>query len=338
MVIIQLIIALLAATVYSCGQESNPTAAELFENTAPAVVLITTDKGGGTGFIVSPEGHIATALHIVDEATQVSVRTNTGEVFDNVRLISKDERKDIAILRIAGYNLPVLIMEDSKTVRPGQAVYAIGNPLAVNQLKATITDGIVSGIRDFGWGYQVIQISTPISAGNSGGPVVNERGRVIGMASFKIVSGANLNFAVPANYISGLLAFSKDSKQEQEWAGPSPAEANILAGGTTGGLTDYWKSSSGSMFYIKDHGDEVKVLNLTYPRFTYDLKWDGEIILGFIYDRNKRSVFVLQQIDDDRLRIVNFKHKKKWNWDAMSREAQKRLMDEGDLSVWIRMR
>jgi len=174
-----------------------------------SVVLIkgSSINGGtllGSGFIVSSDGKIATNLHVVRDLKSGAVRLPTGEVYDNFSVVAFDERKDLAVIRIAGFELPSLGMGNSNELKPGETVIAIGNPDALN---GTVTKGIVSAIRDdpAGRGFRVIQTDAAINPGNSGGPLLNEKGEVVGIVSAKIKDSENLNFAVPINYLRGLL-------------------------------------------------------------------------------------------------------------------------------------
>lgn len=314
--------------------QTSSTGSNIYERVSPATVLIKTENSAGTGFIVRPDGTIVTAFHVIDGATRVGIKTGSGEIFDNLSLLVKDERRDIAIIKIPGFELPTVELGNSNDVQPGQPIFVVGNPLGAEELRSTMTDGIVSGIRDFGEGYKVIQISAPISKGNSGGPVLDDKGRVIGVAVFKIVAGESLNFAVPINYVRGLLGSISQSDPIQQWEG-TPTPESMFGSAKIGGLTDYWKSSSGNLFYLKDHGDQVKVLNLTYPRFTYDLKWDRGLIIGLIYG-GKTRVFVIKKVDEDHLHIASFRHKKQWDSERTRAEAERRIQKPN--SIWIRMR
>jgi hypothetical protein len=327
-----LILALLLCV--SALAQTSPTGSNIYERVSPATVLIKTEDSAGTGFIVRPDGTIVTAFHVIDGATRVGIKTGSGEIFDNLSLLVKDERRDIAIIKIPGFELPAVELGNSNDVQPGQPIFVVGNPLGAEELQSTITDGIVSGIRDFGEGYKVIQISAPISRGNSGGPVLDDKGRVIGVAVFKIVAGESLNFAVPINYVRGLLGSISQSDPIQQWEG-TPTPESIFGSEKIGGLTDYWKSSNGNLYYIKDHGDQVKILNLTATRYTYDFKWSGDLVIGFIYS-GRTLACALRKIDDDHLHRVCFKYKKRYDDKYIRAEAEKRFHKPRD--IWVRMR
>jgi len=106
-------------------------------------------------------------------------------------------------LRIDAGNLPVLPLGDSDQVRPGDSVLAIGHPLG---LEDTVSNGLISAVREVHAGLQVLQISAPIAPGSSGGPLFNERGEVIGVATAVSTTGQNLNFGLPSKYVVDLVA------------------------------------------------------------------------------------------------------------------------------------
>ena len=194
---------------------SQQTTAELVEVATPAVVMISvaTADGGksGSGFVVDPAGIIMTNHHVISNGTSAAVKLPSGDVFDEVQILAEDERRDIAILRVAGFGLPTLPLGNSDSVRIGSDVVAIGSPLG---LENTVSTGIVSGFRQYE-GYRLMQISAPISHGSSGGAILDESGSVIALAVAGIEEGQNLNFAVPVNYARGLLATVGEAPTER---------------------------------------------------------------------------------------------------------------------------
>jgi hypothetical protein len=173
------------------------------EVVSKSVVTIETDKGLGTGFIVRADGTLITNFHVIKDANAIIVRLETGEFYRRVFVLSVDESRDLAVMRIEGANLPFLEFEDSNTVRTGQAVLLVGSPRGLEQ---TISEGIVSAVRTTDSGSRVIQTTAAASPGSSGGPLVNHSGRVIGILSSSRVDGQNLNFAIPSNYALGMVS------------------------------------------------------------------------------------------------------------------------------------
>lgn len=189
------------------GEAAGDTLERLASEATRAVVLIEADTPSGTnqgsGFVVDSTGRILTNHHVVADARSVQVKIASGDVYDRVSVLAADERRDIAVLQIPGFDLPTLPLGNSDSVRVGSEVIAIGSPLG---LENTVSTGIVSGRRQEPEGYQVLQISAPASQGSSGGPVMSRHGEVVGIAVSQMRGGQNLNFAIPINYARGLLS------------------------------------------------------------------------------------------------------------------------------------
>ncbi len=188
------------------GAEFTPE--QLVAKYGPAVVLIVgRDEAGnvkslGSGFLVTPDGEIVTNYHVARGAYPATVKLTNGDIYDDISVVDYDSRRDLAILKIKGFNLPVVELGDSDKVVQGARVVVIGNPFG---LENSVSDGLWSGARDTGAGYKLQQMTAPISPGNSGGPVFDTHGRVIGIATLSATEGQNLNFFVPINYARGLI-------------------------------------------------------------------------------------------------------------------------------------
>ncbi|MBA2749556.1 MAG: trypsin-like peptidase domain-containing protein [Tatlockia sp.] len=165
------------------------------------------ERGTGSGFIVNANGQILTNSHVVNGADTVSVTLKDGRTFKG-EVLGEDSVTDVAVIKIAANDLPVIPIGNSDGLRPGEWVIAIGNPLGLDN---TVTAGIVSatdrsssdiGVSDKRVGF--IQTDAAINPGNSGGPLLNARGEVIGMNT-AIISGAQgLGFAIPINTVQGI--------------------------------------------------------------------------------------------------------------------------------------
>ena len=150
-------------------------------------------------------GYIATNYHVIEGAeTAIAGLVGTETTYAIEEIVATDERRDLAIIKVIGDTLPELLLGNSDEVRIGETVYAVGNPQG---LQGTVSRGIVSSMRDFGQNGIRIQIDAPISPGNSGGPVLNDEGEVIGVSVSGIqgIGAQNLNFVVPSNYLKALL-------------------------------------------------------------------------------------------------------------------------------------
>ena len=201
---------LLSLTAGAAQAQSEPerraSLEELAARATRAAVLIdvrtASDSRQGSGFLVDPAGLILTNLHVMRDARSARVKLTSGDVYDRVSILAEDERRDIAVLQVAGFDLPTLPLGNSDSVRIGTPVVLIGSPLG---LENTVSTGIVSGRRQEPEGFHLLQVTAPASQGSSGGAVMNERGEVIGIAVSQLLAGQNLNFAVPINYARGML-------------------------------------------------------------------------------------------------------------------------------------
>lgn len=207
--------------------------AEVAERVSPSVVSIVTSTkvnnlfnqsyetaAAGTGFIVSSDGYIITNKHVVSGATSISVVLDDGSIYEDVEVVATDPINDIAFLKLKdASDLPAVTLGDSKTLTVGQQVMAIGN--ALGQYQNTVTIGVISGLGrsiTASDGSQtvetltgLIQTDAAINSGNSGGPLVNAAGEVIGVNTATSTSAENMGFAIPISSVKGMLKQLTDS-------------------------------------------------------------------------------------------------------------------------------
>lgn len=231
-------LALLAVASLTAGArtESSLAGHEVVARVSPSVVLILVGDGrgetsrSGSGVIVGSDGVLLTAYHVVKDAREVQVRLHNGETYDRVELIAADERRDVAALRIPVVGLPELPVARAERVQVGETVYVISNP---RLLGWTVSEGIVSSMRraedipDVGNGYRLLQFTAPVSPGSSGGPLVDSRGRVLGIVVGSI-HGQGLNFAVPIESVLGLTRAARGTALEPGRDLYLPTEARAL--------------------------------------------------------------------------------------------------------------
>ena len=166
---------------------------------------VTSSAISGSGFIISTDGYILTNYHVVQHADEngleINVTMYNGDKY-SARLVGKEAENDVALLKVDAEDLPALVLNTSGSLIVGQNVYVIGNPLG--ELTYTLTDGIVSALDreiavEANASIRMFQISAAINSGNSGGPVFNDKGEVIGIASAKYASAGveGLGFAIP---------------------------------------------------------------------------------------------------------------------------------------------
>lgn len=177
--------------------------------------------GGGTGFFISEDGMLLTNKHVVEDAdAQYSVIMQDGTRYDNVTVLARDPIEDMAILKVDGQDFPTLELGDSASLKKGQSVIAIGNSLG--EYQNSVTKGIVSGLgRDITAGTMsgrsseqltdIIQTDAAINQGNSGGPLINLSGQVVGINTAVDFSGQLVGFALPINGLKDEIQSVKDN-------------------------------------------------------------------------------------------------------------------------------
>ena len=195
------ILALFIALTFANAAFSQADFSAVIQRISKSVVVIKGNNGQGSGFIVSPDGKIATNLHVIRGMDQGAVQLSDGEIFDTFTVIGVDPRRDLAIIKIAGFNLPAVDLGDSDAIKIGEPVAVVGSPRG---LSGTITTGVLSAIRPID-GTKLLQTDAAVNPGNSGGPLIKLDGTVVGIVVAKVVNAENLNFAIPINFLRGIL-------------------------------------------------------------------------------------------------------------------------------------
>ena len=190
------------------------TIQDVYAKVNPATVLVVADQGEnasvGTGIIMTSDGYIVTNAHVISGGRSCWIALDTGYTYD-AELVGYDEDQDLAVLKaVDAEDLPTAEFGDSDQCRVGDTVYAIGNPLGV-ELRGTLTEGIISAINRNvqmeGRVMTLIQTTAALNNGNSGGPLINEYGQVIGVNTLKMSGSGNaeeatvegLGFALPSS-------------------------------------------------------------------------------------------------------------------------------------------
>ena len=191
------------------------TAQEIYQRVNPSVVTVLAQLDGsvsvGTGVIFRSDGYILTNHHVLAGGRDCSITLDTGQSYE-AQYVAGDERNDLAVLKVELTGLPAATFGDSDQLAVGDRVYAIGNPLGV-ELRGTLTDGIVSAINRDVWvdgrTMTLIQTNAALNSGNSGGPLINAYGQVVGINTIKMSSSYSniegLGFAIPSASIRRLV-------------------------------------------------------------------------------------------------------------------------------------
>ncbi|MGC2433190.1 MAG: trypsin-like peptidase domain-containing protein, partial [Desulfobaccales bacterium] len=184
---------------------------KVVEEVGPAVVGITTGSpsprqaaeqaGAGSGVLIAPDGYILTNDHVVAQARLLQATLEDGRTLAG-EIVGTDPATDLAVIRVNAAGLPFASLGDSAALRVGQVVIAIGNPFG---FQSTVSTGVVSALgralrsRAGRLIENIIQHSAPLNPGNSGGPLVDSRGRVVGVNTAIIMMAQGIGFAIPAN-------------------------------------------------------------------------------------------------------------------------------------------
>lgn len=205
------------AGVENIPQEGGLSLQEIYRNTIDSVVSISciypNGSSSGTGVVLSEDGYVLTNRHVIDGAQAIQARFTDGTVLA-AKVVGTDAPTDLAILQVASDRLIPAVFGDSAALQVGDTVVAIGDPLGV-ELRGTMTDGIVSAInRDISSGGKtmtLIQTNAALNSGNSGGPLINCYGQVVGINTMKIgdsmsVAGVEgLGFAIPSTTVKEVV-------------------------------------------------------------------------------------------------------------------------------------
>ena len=209
------LISLILFLILSSHSFAEVNLSELFENIHPAVAtVITYDKkkeplGQGSGFFIDAYGHFITNYHVLKGASHAEVRTYDGKRYLINSIIGENREMDlIKVLVDIPWSSVQWINATGALPSIAERVIVIGSPMG---LELTVSEGLVSSVREIPDLGKILQISAAVSPGSSGGPVVNMRGQVIGIVSFYLTKGQNLNFAIPAKYLFDLKIAKKNT-------------------------------------------------------------------------------------------------------------------------------
>lgn len=173
----------------------------IYSKIVNSTVTIETNKVLGSGFFIA-DNIIVTNYHVVEGASEIYCYSNNSTIkYEISKYFEVDKKSDLILLYSDKLTRPPIKMATTNTIYPGEKIYVIGSPKG---LPATISDGIISGVRNFDE-LNLIQITAPISSGSSGGPVVNSSGELVGVAVGQFEESQNLNFAVPKFKLEKLL-------------------------------------------------------------------------------------------------------------------------------------
>ena len=330
--------------VSSLGEVLTPQ--EIYERYAPGVVQVRTldaagaldnapegapdffgqqPRGLGSGFVIDKEGHIVTNYHVVEDATTVQVVFSDDDNPVEARVLGSDPSTDIAVLEVDtdGRALTPIPLGDSDGVVPGDIAIAIGNPFGLDR---TITQGIVSAIQRSirapdGFRIEnVIQTDAPINSGNSGGPLLNSRGEVIGVNSQIIAGGSSegnvgIGFAVPVNTVRNVGSqIIETGKVEHAYLGVRiqtiseelvenvqlPAEEGVLVANVTDGSPAAEGGLLGGDRDVIVNGNGYVVGGDVITRVDGEAITESQELVDFVASKRPGDQITLEVIHDDQ--------------------------------------
>ncbi len=251
----------------------------LAKKARPAVMLlVVSDANGkeiatGTGFLVSSDGKLITNHHVIEGGASAIAKAENGGLFPVEGVLADDPKNDLVLLKLKGKDLPFLPLGNSDKIEVGTRIAVIGSPLG---LEGTLSEGIVSAVRELMGDQRLLQVTAAISPGSSGSPVMNAKGDVVGVASALLRGGQSLNFAVPVSSAQSLLAIGQKASTIQTFS--ESVTSNTV---TVVNDPDYWASVKAET--AKDYVEMLKhcqALVRRYPKDSLAL-----LRLGIAYDK-----------------------------------------------------
>ena len=275
---------------------------EIAEIVKPQTVLISvaTDRavGYGTGFFIREDGYIATNYHVVDGASVIEVTLYSG-VVKPATLVGYSVADDLAVLKIEGRFYPTVSIGDSDTLRVGETAIAVGNPMGTSYAWTT-TQGIISATERnmvvsgtvATYECKMIQMDTPVNTGNSGGPLCNDRGEVIGIVTRKVEGYDYIGLAIPINGAMELLEAIVETGSANHIVS-SISKTRPMIGITCRTIKKGETYSIGQTTYTADQNG-VLVVTVDQNGAAADTLKIGDIIVSL----NGRSVATLEDLTD----------------------------------------
>ena len=197
---------------YRSAQGNSQSTSEGVNLYGPAIVVVKTPRGMGSGFFVNPEGYLLTNFHVIRGQRHIAVTRfeKSGPelkriIYKDVRIVALDSAHDLAVLQVSVRSqdqLPTVNLSPVEAPVLGDKVFVIGNPLG---LERTVTEGVLSHTGRLFGGNLYLQIDASVNPGNSGGPLFNAEGEVIGVVNMSVATMQGLNFAIPVRHVKFLL-------------------------------------------------------------------------------------------------------------------------------------
>ena len=210
--------------LYSTGGFEKKSLQECYDMVAEAVVKVSRAGGMGSGFFINEEGYLITNYHVIEKETKITVTVFKEAVegfekiqFKQVRIVALNQFMDLALLKVEDLGdtkVKFVYLGDMDSVKVGESVFAVGNPLG---LERTMSEGVITTVSRVVQGLVYVQTNADINPGNSGGPMFNMAGEVVGVTNMGYIFYGGLGFAIPVNYVRHFVdnyeafAYDKDN-------------------------------------------------------------------------------------------------------------------------------
>ncbi len=291
----------------------------------PSVVIIDSvsridrEGGKGTGFVLSPDGIIATNFHVIGEHREFKIRFEDGKSFFPDSILAIDRENDLALIKINAQKLPYLELGDSDEISPGQPIFSIGNPLGFTH---SVSRGVIAAIRELekGDGRPLVQVAIPIEPGSSGSPTLDLNGKVVAILAIK--SGGAMGFGIPVNKLKDMIQnqtpipikkwLTIGALNELEWksilAGTWKQRAGVI---TASGLGSGF---GGRMFCLSEHKP---------PKLPYELEVDVRLsdesgAAGLVFHSDGKNKHYGFYPTNGSLRLTCFQGETVYSWNILN--------------------
>ena len=241
----------------------------------------------GSGFVIRDD-QIVTNYHVIDNMSIGGVKlVGKEDLYPIEAILVVEENRDLAIIKVVGIDVPALSLGDSDTVQIGDKVYVAGNPQG---LEGSFSDGIISAIRG-GSADKFFQMTAPISQGSSGGPVVNEKGEVIGVSFATLHDGQNLNFAIPVNYLKPMVKMpiarpivKHDAPSKIPVGETIPLTLDLISSQVPQQVTIHYKTYDRNRTRLEQNNQKMRLANQqsTSSTWTYKMNLPSQNHVGSI--------------------------------------------------------
>ena len=291
----------------------------------PSVVIIDSvsrigrEGGKGTGFVLSPDGIIATNFHVIGEHREFKIRFEDGKSFFPDSILAIDRENDLALIKINAQKLPYLELGDSDEISPGQPIFSIGNPLGFAH---SVSRGVIAAIRELekGDGRPLVQVAIPIEPGSSGSPTLDLNGKVVAILAIK--SGGAMGFGIPVNKLKDMIQnqtpipikkwLTIGALNELEWksilAGTWKQRAGVI---TASGLGSGF---GGRMLCLSEHKP---------PKLPYELEVDVRLsdesgAAGLVFHSDGKNKHYGFYPTNGSLRLTCFQGETVYSWNILN--------------------